>query len=151
MSETPKPLFTISNVWRPFSLRRWPCLEGTVTQSRMNHLGEEERAFSSPQSFSQCLKLMSIRDSPHLFKTSTSTIGRVLSMHKLKSNHKKFAKSSLSDSVLLVYPAPFRVCFWKFSGVGQSHQLWWYIKPGWHMNSTTAFIILPYALTFACC
>lgn len=71
--------FRISNVWRSFSLSGWPCLEGIVTWSRMDHQGVQEGAFSSPQSFSQCSSVQAwsywvFLTLPPLCKTSTSTV-----------------------------------------------------------------------------
>lgn len=150
----PKPPFRLSNLWRSFHLSRWPCLEGTVTRSRMDHQGEEERAFSSPQGFSQCsssLKLLSISELFLISKASTWAM-KGFCIYTSWSQVTETLQSLLHlRSFFLAYSFPFCICFWKFSGVGQSHQLWWCINPGGHMISTTAFIILPYALTCAYC
>lgn len=130
--ETPRPPFTLSSMWRSFSLSEWPCLEGTVIQVKDETSAREKRKGHFPplkaphravQDTSYCIFLILSQ----LFETNTSAMERF----RVLKSWSQVTKTLLSLIVSFWFsPAPFWVWFWNLSGAGQSHQLWWYLKPG---------------------
>lgn len=124
-----------------------PAWKGLWHTSRMEHQQGRrgEGIFKAPHSAVQARSYWAFLTLPQLFKTSTSAMEGFCILTR-RSQVTKSLQSLFSLIVSFwLTPGP----FWNLSGLGQSHQLWWYVKPGRCISSSTAFIVLPYALTCA--
>lgn len=135
------------------ALANGPAWKGLWHRSRMEHQqgrrGKGIFLLSAPHSAVQARSYWVFLTLPQLFKTSTSAMEGFCVLTRW-SQVTKTLQGLLSVIVSFWFtPTLFWVYFWNLSEVGQSHQLWWYIKPGQCISSSTAFIILPYVLTCA--